>query len=382
MQQLPGYCIHCGSALTAGKRFCEQCGAAVAGSPPPPSQVPVYPPAQAIPPIPPVRISAAPPTAARTAAVYPVKKSTGCGGMGLWVSLAVGVILLFCLGAVGIGGLFLLSRSQDAPEAQQQERASLPQPTAVQHSEATQQATQPPVPPTQLPPPPTLPSPTPIPPSPTPIPPSPVPSETPMLISAGQELTDHLFRDDFETTFMMWDHGSDEEADWGYENGAYLLRVKVNDQPLSFAPPITSFNPTTYEFDAVVSGKPGSGGTGTFGVLCDYIPAASSNYVMVEIDPYGQWFAITQYINSEPFTSTENVKQTNLSRNPGEINHILVECQWKYVTVFINDQWAAELETNEPMDGGMSLFIANWGPTDPDHYQVLIDNFSAWVPVQ
>lgn len=211
---------------------------------------------------------------------------------------------------------------------------------------------------------------------------APAPAAQVVQKSAGQELTGNLFRDDFETAYMGWDYGSDEEAEWGYDNGAYLMRIKLSDQPLSFSPPVTDFTPTAYEFDAAASGQPGDDGTGTFGVLCDYSPASASNYVAVEIDPYNQVFLITQFIDSQPGASSGVVNHPGLRPNPGDVNHLLVECQWQSVTLFINNEWAAVLELDQPMDGGMALFIANWGPTSPNFFQVLVDNFNAWVPVQ
>jgi hypothetical protein len=301
----------------------------------------------------------------------PPPKGKGCGGgIGLWIGVSVVVIGLLCVGVLGIGGLYLLGKSRSAAEAQMpEEQAPLSQPTTQQ------QAVQPLAPAS-------APTATPIPTSHNPAPTSSPALKTPIPMSAGQKLNDHFFSDDFETSYMNWDNGSDEEADWGYQNSGYLMRIKLSNQPLSFEPPITSFSPTAYEFDAAVSGQPGEGGTGSFGVLCDYKPADTSNYVAVEFDPYKQVLLVTQFNNHQPGASTGILILPGLRSNPGATNHFLVECQWKFVTVFVNGEWAAELEIDSPMEGEMSLFIANWGPISTEYFQVLVDNFSAWRPVQ
>lgn len=382
MSATPRFCAHCGSALTPGKRFCEACGAPVVESPvqtalpPPPPPPPTGAGLRPVPP-PPAGVPAARPA---PSTARPAKRS-GCGGIGLWLGMALIAGTLFCLTAGIVGALWYANRSDsrqsavgqvEAPPSASAREQAAPVPESAEPALPSQEpaaAVQPAAEAT-APPPPTL------------APPPPSPTSEVVLQSPGQELKDYLFRDDFETTFMGWSTGSDEEADWDYQEGQYLMRVKVSNQPLSFDPPIANFKATTFEFDAAASGKTGDGGTGEFGVLCDYESDNDTSYVVVAVEPYTQIFSITQYKDNAAGASTGRMDVSGIRSGPGESNHYLIECQWDRVAVFINNEYVTELQVSGEMQGFMSLFIANWGPTDPDYFQVKIDNFSAWVPVQ
>lgn len=93
---MPGFCVQCGTPLAAGARFCEACGAAVAGatptppSPAPPSPAPVY-------------AAPAPPIAA------PARVASGGGGStAVKVILIVLAVLMF-LGLLAAGSCFYVA---------------------------------------------------------------------------------------------------------------------------------------------------------------------------------------------------------------------------------------------------------------------------------
>lgn len=357
------YCPSCGALVAGGGNYCENCGQPLKKNAPAREKMAE-----------PARASAAPRPAARaptrsepldpfdTFSDPPVVKPKKRNGWGLALG-GLGCLVILCAGMITAAAMLISARVKTAAPIEPSAA-----PTAVSER----------VPPTLTSVPRRIPT---AEPQPT-LPPTQALTRTqpPAAWSPdiGQERTNTRVSDDFTNGHLGWANVKDDQRFLGILNGHYAMHLYQPNSSTWVDLP-GEFTPTTIAFEAAV--LPGHD-QGAYGVICHYQDERS--YHFVSIDPLNRQYAIGRRVNGEDqaLMGERWMPAQYLNEMPYAVNIIQVSCGPDTISLSINNQLEGQAAAGAVTPGPAALRVETFAGLPAGSFQVLIDNFSAFVPVQ
>jgi hypothetical protein len=180
-----------------------------------------------------------------------------------------------------------------------------------------------------------------------------------------------LFQDDFADPTSGWDRITKEAGITDYADGAYRIFVNTISTDV-WSNPGLQFDDVRVEADAT---KVGGDDDNDFGVICRYMGPENYYFFIISSDGYYGIGKVSggkqQLIGMESMPPSEAIRQGKAS------NHLRADCIGSKLSLYVNDQFLAQVEDGEFASGDVGLMAGSLASPGTD---IHFDNFVVSMP--
>jgi hypothetical protein len=181
-----------------------------------------------------------------------------------------------------------------------------------------------------------------------------------------------LYHDDFSDPSSGWDVYTNDNGSAGYDNGAYVIRVKTDTFWL-WSNAYQSFDDVSVETDAVLAD---GANDSDIGVICRY-QSDNKNFMFAIITADGRYGIYEVKDGTDYLMTSDSLKRSDAIKTGQAVNHIQFICMGVEYTLVINGQPVDSVASKTLSSGDVGL-IAGTGKTGNN--EVRFDNFVVTTP--